>query len=240
MHRRSAAYCRVQKSPRRATKTNAAAKDSTSNAKSKSTANNTLNPANHFFHQEYIESLTSFGELRVIAARSVNADLPDGAGARISDTGEIIDVALTQPQPGNPAGILSGTSRNFHGGNVFASIIPDRASQEVKYKELVAFVSAWYKALLHYSRFHPGYESLQCGVRLDIGMSESSADGKFWVLEATRLTSASSYGQGWCSEASSAWGEAIGVMVSHSIAQSAKRRLECELGAVVKGRGKSE
>jgi len=243
--------------------------------------NNTLDPAaNHYFHQEYIESLTTFGELRVIVARTINIinkDLSDpshmpgvdnASGSRISSSstsgrmssentggrgreggggggggGEIIYVALTRPQlesQGGGAGFPSGASRNFTDGSVFASIIPDRASQEAKYKELVAFVSAWYDALLHYSRFHPGFASLQCGVRLDIGMSEATADGRFWVLEATRLTSASSYGQGWCAEASSAWGQAIGVVVGEAIEQSAKQRVECELGAAVESRGKSE
>ena len=134
-----------------------------------------------WLHQEYVETLQTLGEFRVfIRSRSPSE-------AIYSQCGEIICVARTRLEwetkafATRPVDIPNDFKWCFDGGEGGR----DEAVRS-KFRELCAFALYTYSALRQRHDALECYESLEIGVRLDIGVSELSPKGRFFVNEITR------------------------------------------------------
>ncbi|KAM0362848.1 hypothetical protein ACHAO7_011080 [Fusarium culmorum] len=123
-----------------------------------------------YFHQEYIDSLLTFGEYRIYICK-----------------GKIIARAFTKFE-------WDGRPKNFGAKEIkpgdFSWFSNDRKKQEQKSDDLDDFAIFQYSQLLNQFDSQENYRSLRAGVRLDIGISELNSDGRFFVLEVTRLWAA--------------------------------------------------
>ncbi|KAM0362803.1 hypothetical protein ACHAPK_011500 [Fusarium culmorum] len=123
-----------------------------------------------YFHQEYIDSLLTFGEYRIYICK-----------------GKIIARAFTKFE-------WDGGPKNFGAKEIkpgdFSWFSNDRKKQEQKSDDLDDFAIFQYSQLLKQFDSRENYRSLRAGVRLDIGISELNSDGRFFVLEVTRLWAA--------------------------------------------------
>ncbi|KAK4206288.1 hypothetical protein QBC37DRAFT_301083 [Rhypophila decipiens] len=170
-----------------------------------------IDPQKHMFHQEYIETLSTLGEFRVVIVRDTS---PDAISA-----GKIVYIVLTRPRNS----FREQVTRRFHNGDFFAGIISDKDVQDRKYRELVEYCLKIYQELFK-RRHNPGLSSIEMGVRLDVGLSKASAEGCFFVLEATRLFTASTYGEGSCTQACKEWSYAAGFVLGRWIEECVRSR----------------
>ncbi|KXJ85398.1 hypothetical protein Micbo1qcDRAFT_169468 [Microdochium bolleyi] len=164
-----------------------------------------LNPEKHSFHQEYIKPLSDFGEFRIIIARDTSKEAMDG----LLPPGKIINIVLTRPN-GSSQDRFSDTSVTRFEPACFGSGFGDEEAQKRKSEELRKFALVWYAKLLELSYSYPGLASVQVGLRLDVGLSEVTVDGRFFINEMTRFWSASSYSEGSDTAVQRAWGQAWG------------------------------
>ncbi|KAH7187863.1 hypothetical protein BKA60DRAFT_665046 [Fusarium oxysporum] len=120
-----------------------------------------------FFHQEYIESLQTFGEYRVYISR-----------------GKILAIAHTNFDWGSKTkhfAVKRALPKDF------AWFSSDHEKQQQKLKELEDFALFEYSRLLDRCDIMEKYRSIRVGVRLDIGVSELSRHGRPFVSEITRF-----------------------------------------------------
>ncbi|KAH7208447.1 uncharacterized protein BKA55DRAFT_698165 [Fusarium redolens] len=128
---------------------------------------------NLWFHQEYLSSFGVLGEFRVFLCQ-----------------GKVINSAITKFSAGFRA-------EDELSGRVFAAKAVDenafwwysdvREQQRKKWEELYTFAEFVCDALSRRHDAQEHYESLEIGLRLDIGVSELTSNGVFFVNEATRF-----------------------------------------------------
>ena len=131
----------------------------------------------HWFHQEYVETLQTLGEFRVFIRSPTT----------YAEQGEIICVARTRVEwetkafAARQVDVLNDFKWCCDGGQGEAN-----ETVRSKFQELCAFALHTYSSLRQRHDGHECYESLEIGVRLDIGVSELSPKGRFFVNEITR------------------------------------------------------
>lgn len=120
------------------------------------------------FHQEYIEPLRSHGEYRVfLCGNNIEVVAYSHflvAGGEDGEIGNMVARSVTLDD--------------------FLWFSSDPEEQRQKLAQLQGFTRYNRTKLLE--RNEPGFESLEIGVRLDVGVSELSPQGRFFVLEITR------------------------------------------------------
>ncbi|SPJ80236.1 uncharacterized protein FTOL_08628 [Fusarium torulosum] len=146
-----------------------------------------------FFHQEYIDSLRTFGEYRIFICR-----------------GRIIGIAFTKfKEDGKPNNFAVERATSKH----LAWFSAEHEKQQQKLEELRGFALFQYSRLLDLSDVREEYRSLRVGIRLDIGVSELSSEGRFFVSEPTRIYAADFMSQLILDQPYTAiakeWGEAV-------------------------------
>lgn len=124
-------------------------------------------PDYFWFHQEYIESLKSFGEFRVILSR-----------------GRVVAMCRTTFAPDTEELIVQPVKPSD-----FEAFSPNVSDQERKCEELREYAEYICSQLLTGKDAYL-YKSFEIGGRIDIGISENSPAGKFFVLELTRFHAA--------------------------------------------------
>jgi hypothetical protein len=123
----------------------------------------------NWFHQEYVEALPIYGELRTFIRA------PTGT----SRTGKII--ATIHTKPGEEESTI--WCQEFR-ADTLTFIEPDKRKD--KARELSRFALYVYARLRSTENASRVFQSLHVGVRLDIGISELSNRGRWWVNEITR------------------------------------------------------
>jgi hypothetical protein len=127
-----------------------------------------------WFHQEYVPSLVDFGEFRVFLR-----------GNRIINAARTCFEWSSEPKKLAVSPLLP----NEH----FTWFSSDPEEQLKKRDELYTFAQFVRSRLLMRSDAKEHFASLRIGVRLDIGVSELSPNGRFFVNEITRFTSADQF-----------------------------------------------
>ena len=124
----------------------------------------------YWFHQERVETLKTLGEFRVFVCATA-----DGAG-------EVVSIVHTKPGPDSIAAQRPGE-------HVFRGL----GDYKTRKRELEEFAIFIWKRLLARPDAQMNFGSLQVGVRLDIGISEMSPNGRWFVSEITRLFDADQF-----------------------------------------------
>ncbi|KAL3588094.1 hypothetical protein FPOAC2_13993 [Fusarium poae] len=119
-----------------------------------------------WFHQEYVESLGEWGEIRVMMIG-----------------GEIIIYSRTQWIKDKKAQKKILHVRRFISDVDLEWHSKDGERRKEKYQELEGFCKFIYRAIISSPEAERYFESLYAGLRLDIGISD---DGRFFVNELTR------------------------------------------------------
>lgn len=122
-----------------------------------------LEPEAKWFHQDYVESLKSFGEYRLFIC------------------GDEVKVALISNRLSDEQWVVHQVQDDD-----FAWFSDDLDERKQKWQELEAFALHIRRSLLAMTDYYHYFESLELGVRLDVGVSDLSRDGVFFVLEITR------------------------------------------------------
>ncbi|KXX76724.1 hypothetical protein MMYC01_209300 [Madurella mycetomatis] len=122
----------------------------------------------HWFHQEYVPNLQSFGKFRAFIAC-------DGA----PEKARVVSVAHTKPKD-NVVAVYAFSSVAFD----------ERKSYMTQMAEMKEFALFIHGKLLSQYNAQGRFQSLQVGVRLDIGRSE---DGRWFVGEVTRAFDADQF-----------------------------------------------
>ncbi|CAJ2514325.1 Uu.00g024440.m01.CDS01 [Anthostomella pinea] len=125
-------------------------------------------------HQEYIPTFEELGEFRVFLCA------PDDP----QEDAEVIVAAFTKF--GNDGMMMAREIRTSD----FVWAGQDKKARSAKETQLHRFAQHVYSQLCKRHDAHERYESLKIGVRLDIGVSELSPNGLFFVNEVTRWHSA--------------------------------------------------
>lgn len=124
-----------------------------------------------WFHQEYVDSFRSWGEVRVfISGGGIGTGQILGAVHSKFDEGGALLVDAFQP-----------SSLSFL----------EPGARDAKAADLHRFALATYAALL--ASKNPGFASLDVGCRLDIGISRLSGEGQWFVGEITRWWAADDF-----------------------------------------------
>ena len=135
----------------------------------------------HWLHQEYVETLQTLGEFRVFICS------PSRSRATYAECGEIICVARTRVEWKTKA--FAARQVDVHNDFKWCCDGREEDADETarsKFQELCAFALHTYSGLRQRQDAYECYESLEIGVRLDIGISDLSSKGRFFVNEVTR------------------------------------------------------
>lgn len=124
----------------------------------------------YWFHQERVETLKTLGEFRVFVCATAN-----GAG-------EVVSIVHTKPG-------FDYIAAQRPGEHVFRGL-GDYKTRKHELEEFAIFI---WKRLLARPDSQMHFGSLQVGVRLDIGISEMSPNGRWFVSEITRLFDADQF-----------------------------------------------
>lgn len=127
------------------------------------------------FHQELVSTLETWGEIVVFMV-----------GEKILYTLMVTDECTDDAYRAALTADTCLKDWRKYGGPI---VTDDEA--EAKEEELHEFCRWWRSKLLDHDKER--FESLEVGVRLDIGISEASPDGKFFIHEVTRWTGADFY-----------------------------------------------
>ncbi|RSL44432.1 hypothetical protein CEP54_014681 [Fusarium duplospermum] len=115
-----------------------------------------------YFHQEYVDSLRSWGEIHVFMVKD-----------------EPVKLAFSFPQKGNEISVTA-----LEPEKQFAELGRSRAKRQEKFEELRHFCRWWRNALLEYEPTQ--FKTLNVGVRFEVGISEATNDGLFFLLNCKR------------------------------------------------------
>lgn len=125
----------------------------------------------HWFHQEYVSGL-SHGEFRVSIRPKPNNE-EDTRGWK----GEVISLAWTSWNEKGELHIVKADENHFGGS-------PNSKCGALRKSDLKCFCLFVFEKLR--ARKSPCYESLEVGVRLDVGVADSQGQKRFFVNEITR------------------------------------------------------
>ncbi|KAL2669953.1 hypothetical protein Neosp_015119 [[Neocosmospora] mangrovei] len=115
-----------------------------------------------YFHQEYVDSLRSWGEIHVFMVK----DQPQKLAFSFPQQDDDISVTALDPE-----------RQLFELGR-------SRAKRQEKYEELRDFCRWWREALLKHDPDQ--FATLNVGVRFEVGISEVTNDGLFFLLNCKR------------------------------------------------------
>lgn len=127
-----------------------------------------------WFHQDFVEGLRSGGEFRVIVVTRVDSS------ALRNRRGVVMEMihTLELPDKGLVVTVL-------HPNLTWQDKIQEHNNNDLE--ELERFALYMFNALRNRSDWSTHYESLEIGVRLDIGVSLSSGERRYFVNEITRI-----------------------------------------------------
>ncbi|RSL44425.1 hypothetical protein CEP54_014689 [Fusarium duplospermum] len=131
----------------------------------------------HYFHQNFIRPLQTWGEIRVFMKGN-----------------EVSLMAFSIPRGEDETEFMA-----FDGDRHFCfgpTVSTTREGRKAKDQELRDFCQWWQKQLLE--RYPDLFETLRVGCRLDVGISQADLEGHFFVNEVTRWSAAGFFGINIC------------------------------------------
>ena len=140
----------------------------------------------YWFHQEYISTLQTFGEFRVFIVTESCA-----SGGRRGRRGKIIAAVRTK---------WKWDEKRLFAEMVDEDIYRGEECRGLEMKDFYEFCLYYFEQFRARDDALTHYESLETGVRLDVGISDEMGRKRFFVLELTRWYGAHFFSSAACAE----------------------------------------